>query len=178
MDLMNLARGTIAVFLNSPAKKLANVVGIDDKRIDELYIDLANKINEQKLKSVPTKDRVILLPQCLRGENCPASQDDEGFHCKECGKCKIADIMKLAKKNKAKVFILPGGSMAARLLHKQKPGGVIGVACSKELVMGMNMLAKNKIPGQSIFLLKDGCRNTDVDIYEIKEMLENNGRKK
>ena len=175
MDFMNLARSTIALFLNSPAKHMANFVGIDDRRVDELYVDLVNKINEERFQSIPAGDRIILLPQCLRHSKCPAPQDDEGFHCRECGRCKIADVMKLARKMKSKVFILPGGSMVPKLIHKYKPKAVLGVACYRELVLAANLVTKMKIPVQVVFLLRDGCRNTDVDLYELKDAMRNNG---
>lgn len=172
MDLMNLARQTIAVFLNSPAKKVANFVGIKDKRVDELYVDLRNKVCEKKFVEVPAKQRVVFLPQCLRGANCKAPQDDEGYHCLKCGGCSIAKIMEFTEKNGTRVFILPGGSMIHRMMQKYSPKAVIGVACNRELVEGISAMEKVNIPSQGIFLLKDGCKNTEVDLEEVLEKIK------
>jgi len=151
------------------------LVGIEDQRIDEMYVDLLNRALHEKFTKIPPNERILLLPQCLRGDKCPAEQDQEGFHCKQCGKCKIAEIMKIAKKLKTKVFVLPGGSMVPRLLKKYKPKAVIGVACYRELEQGMGLVEKQGLPTQGVCLLRDGCKNTDVDLLELKELMQNNG---
>lgn len=175
MDLMNITRGTVAIFLNSPVKLLANFVGINDSRIDQIYIDLMNRINETRFRSVPASEIMIFLPQCLRNSKCPGPLDDEGYHCRECGRCKIADVMKIARRLESKVFILPGGSIVPRLLKKYNPKAVVGVACFRELSMAVSIVTRMNIPLQAIYLLRDGCRNTDFNLYELKEVL-NNGR--
>ena len=176
MDVMNIARATVTVFLNSPAKRLANFVGIDDGRIDEMYVDLSNKIDASQFERVPASDVMVFLPHCLRNEKCPAPQDEDGYHCKECGKCKIADAMRICRKMGSKVFILPGGSMLPRLLSKHKPKAVVGVACFRELSMAVCLVTKLKIPLQAVFLSKDGCKDTDFDVYELKQVLEHTRR--
>lgn len=175
MDLMNIARSTVAAFLNSPAKRLANFAGIDDARIDEIYVDLVNRMEASRFNRVPIRSVMVFLPHCLRHAKCPAPQDEEGYHCRECGKCKIAEVVKLSRKAGSKVFILPGASMLPRLLSKHKPEAVVGVACFRELSMAVNLVTKLKIPLQAIFLSRDGCKDTDFDVYELKPLLE--GRK-
>ena len=68
-------------------------------------------------------------------------------------------------------FILPGGSLAQKILLELKPKASLGVACSKELVLGSFLCEKIGVIGQGIALLRDGCINTIVDMKDLKETL-------
>lgn len=175
MSIVNLFRGTIALFLNSPAKNIANSLGIDDERVAYTYLDLKNKMNEEEFSKIDPKNRIIFLPQCLRASSCKAPQDELGYHCQLCGKCKIATIVKEARKVGSEVFVLPGASVIPRIIKEFKPQAILGVACFRELVQGVSLTEKHNILSQTICLLKDGCKNTDVDLDSVKGKL--NGAK-
>jgi hypothetical protein len=66
---------------------------------------------------------------------------------------------------------LPGGSLATKILGDLKPKASLGVACSKELVLGSYLCEKMGVIGHGVELLKDGCINTIVDIKTLKEAL-------
>jgi hypothetical protein len=68
-------------------------------------------------------------------------------------------------------FILPGGSLAKKILLELKPKASLGVACSKELVLGSYLCEKMGVIGQGVELLKDGCINTIVDIKTLTKVL-------
>ncbi len=174
MNVMNTARSILALMLTSPVKNVAKIVGVNDALIDELYVDLKNKLADEKLALVLASQKMVLLPQCLRHRECPAPQDDEGFHCVGCGRCKIKGIMKESKKTGIKTFVLPGGSMIPRILLKYKPKAVIGVACMKELVLGINEVDKAGILVRGVRLTKDGCHETDLNEYELYDLMHQN----
>lgn len=159
------------MFLNSPAKNLANFLGIDDERVAYTYLDLKNKMNEEAYFKIPQRDKILLLPQCLRSSSCKAPQDEFGYHCQLCGKCKIATVVKEARKVGSEVFVLPGASVIPRIIKKFKPRAILGVACIKELVQCVSLTDRYNIAGQGICLLRNGCRNTDVDLNLVKEKL-------
>ncbi len=171
MSVVNLFRGTIALFLNSPAKNIANFIGIDEARVAYTYLDLKNKMNEEEFSKIDPKDRIIFLPQCLRSSSCKAPQDELGYHCQLCGKCKIATIVKEARKVGSKVFVLPGADVVPIIIKKFKPQAILGVACIRELVQCASLIDKYKITGQGVLLLRGGCKNTDVDLNLVNEKL-------
>jgi hypothetical protein len=70
------------------------------------------------------------------------------------------------------IFILPGGSLAQKILLELKPKASLGVACSKELVLGSYLCEKVGVIGQGVKLLKDGCINTVVDMKILGNALE------
>ena len=154
-------------------KSLLALIDADTGLADELYTKMANELNYSAFADVDFKDRALLLPQCLRNvEKCKATMGDNGWECKHCGQCAISEIKKEAEKLGYKVYIVPGGSMIARIIKANGIKGVVGVACNFELAEGMEMMATTKIWSQGVTLDKDGCVNTAVDIEKIKRMLQ------
>jgi hypothetical protein len=146
-------------------------LGFKEKELEQIYLDLKNKVNRKKFFGVDISKRMVFLPQCLRGKNCKAKQDKFGFHCLQCGECKIADIVKTARSVKIKVFVLPGSSIIPSIVTKFKPSAVIAVACFKELVQGIELSEKYKIPTQFVNLTRAGCRNTDVALCDVLKLM-------
>ncbi|MCD6154809.1 MAG: DUF116 domain-containing protein [archaeon GB-1867-097] len=143
---------------------IAHKFNVDEMELLKLYVDLKNKANRVKFSLVPYAERILLLPQCLRSSNCPAELGDFGYNCIDCGKCMIGKVYRFALKLGYKgVFIIPGGSMIAKIFEKVKPKACLGVACFKELFLGSFLCEKFGVVGQGIPLLRDGCINTLVD---------------
>ncbi|MDI6856179.1 MAG: DUF116 domain-containing protein [Candidatus Thermoplasmatota archaeon] len=140
----------------------------DTSLADELYIELRNALNREGFKKVPFNKRALFLPQCLRSaEHCKAELSDEGYVCKECGSCTAYTLKKEAEKLGYKVFIIPGGSMVMNILKNNSVEAVLGVACKLELCQGAERLASTSIWAQGVPLLRDGCKNTSVDVEKV-----------
>lgn len=153
-------------------EQLATKVGVEEQELFQLYIEAKNRSMIESFAATPYNERVVLLPQCLRAKDCPAEIGNYGYECKQCGKCSVENIMKSAKELGYKgAFVLPGGSLAKNILLELKPKASLGVACSKELVMGSYLCEKVGVIGQGVQLLKDGCINTIVDMKTLKEKL-------
>lgn len=172
-----VARAT-AVGLHTSISDIANRVGkevgvLDERWVKYTTIELHNGLNKDFYKAVPKKDRVVFIPHCLRNiKECKMPIDEDGYHCLKCGKCVIGDIVKECDKNNMKYFIVGGGSQVINIVNKYKPKAVVGIACFNELQMAIEKLGGGqKFPGQGIILKKDGCVNTEVDMTEIREVL-------
>ena len=155
-------------------KFVAKKLGLPERLLNYTHTEIRNKLNELKYVSVPYSERILFLPQCLRNsQKCKAVLGEEGWICKECGSCKIYALTNIAKKTGySQVFIVPGGSMVHKLIEKYKPNAVTGVACFNELSMASDKLHGSLLGHQSILLLKDGCRDTDVNVEEVEEKLK------
>jgi hypothetical protein len=172
-----VARAT-AVGLHLSISDIANRIGKEVGVLDETWvkyttIELHNGLNKDFYKAVPKKDRVVFIPHCLRNiKECKMPIDEDGYHCLKCGKCVINDIVKECDKNNMKYFIVGGGSQVINIVNKHKPKAVVGIACFNELQMAIEKLGGGqKFPGQGVMLKKDGCVNTEVDMSEIREVL-------
>lgn len=150
---------------------LALKLGMDERELMKLYIDLKNKLHRDRFVKTEFSNRILLLPQCLRSRSCEAELTEYGYECKECGRCVIPEIKKVAEDLGYKVFILPGGRIVEKIIKAFKPKAVLGVACLKELVLGSMVCEKARIPAQGVALLRDGCVETDVHLADVFEVL-------
>ena len=152
-------------------EKLLNTVDINEKDLLRLYIQSKNNANRNYFASTNFKDRILLLPQCLRSRECQATLDDLGYHCKDCGKCAISEVKSKAETLGYSVFVLPGGSIVENILQKIKPKACLGVACMKELFLGNFITERNNVVPYTLPLLKDGCSQTEVDLPELNSTI-------
>ncbi len=156
----------------SAVKSFLALIDADTGIADALYTKMANELNRSAFANIDFKDRALLLPQCLRNlEKCKGEMTEFGWVCKHCGQCSISEIKKEAEKLGYQVYIVPGGSMIARIIKANGIKGVVGVACNFELSEGMEMMSTTRIWSQGVTLKKDGCVDTVVDIEEVKKML-------
>ena len=160
--------------LYMPAKKVVIMAGGNDFMIDIVSTEIRNILLKNQFSMVPYNQRIIVLPQCLRGIDCPAKFSSvEGAKCISCGKCKIKEIAARAKElGYIGTYIAPGGGFVKRIIKSTKPGAVIGVGCPYEVNLGLLEVSSKGIPVQGVTLLNSGCVTTDVDLNAVFETME------
>ncbi|HEX55353.1 MAG TPA: DUF116 domain-containing protein [Candidatus Altiarchaeales archaeon] len=165
---------SILDFLYLPSKKVISILGGNDAMVDIVNAEMRNMLLKKKFSEVPYSERIIILPQCLRDTECPASFSSvDGARCVGCGKCKIYEITKKANKLGYKgAYIAPGGGFVKRIIQRTKPRAVIGIGCPYEVNMGLLEVSNMGIPCQGIILLKSGCVKTDVDLLSVYSVME------
>lgn len=162
----------VDVGTKSALKSALAILGKDDTHIDELYIKIKNEVNLPRMKEVPKKERALFLSHCLRNtKKCIATMNGFGYECKHCGNCQISEIKQAAEKLGYSVYIVPGGSMVFKIINEKKPRAVIGVACYVELEQAMENAGRINLPNMGVPLLKDGCKDTAVDVKKVVSML-------
>ena len=168
-----LAKTKLSSLALHKLEQLATKVGVEEQELFQLYVEAKNRSMIDSFAATPYNERVVLLPQCLRAKDCPAEIGEYGYECQQCGRCIVAKIMQLTKDLGYRgTFIMPGGSLAKKVLVEIKPKASLGVACYKELVMGSYLCEKVGVIGQGVELLKDGCINTIVNMKALKEALK------
>lgn len=173
-------------FLGSQAKRLVKVFKIDEATglnlvdaitlvEDLIEVQAANKIQRDKFEKAERK--ALLLPHCARArmdKQCMADfkADVPTYVCKNCrDNCLINKATALGKAKGYDTYVIPGGACAEKLLKDGKYDGVVGVACGMELKMALGLLKKLGIPGQGIFLTKNGCSNTSINLRHLASIL-------
>lgn len=133
---------------------------------------VANEVWKDTLASVPYERRVLLLPQCLRDKDeCPATIDEFGLLCEECGKCPIGGIQKEAEKLGYVVLVAEGTTVVTKLLEGGKIDAVIGVSCLSALERSFPHMASHAIPGFAVPLITNGCIKTTMDTDWVREAM-------
>ncbi len=158
-----------------PFKKLSENMGFDSTLVDHISVEVRNKVNSNKFKSIDNNDKIIVLPHCLRNPNCPATLERSGLECILCNKCVIGNIKEKAEELGYSVFIIPGSTFIKSIAERKKFKAVLGVACYQDLNLAMMNLGK--FYPQGVPLSRDGCYRTKVDlkaVYEIMGVCDDN----
>ncbi len=156
------------------AKKVTIALAIEKEELVNLvFIEAMNVLKRSEYTHVPIEKRVLLIPHCLRDPiRCKAPIDEDGYHCKKCGACVIADITRSAEEKGLKWYMVGGGSHAIRIIKNAQPRAVLGIACFDEAMMAIEKISEYGIPIQAVLLSKDGCVNTEVDFDAVQAKLD------
>lgn len=150
-------------------KKFSENVGVDGKIVDQIGVEVRNKVNEKLFWKVKPHDKILVLPHCLRHTECEATLESSGLVCKDCHRCVIGMLKDKGESMGYQVFIIPGSTFLKKIVEKNNFKAVIGVACYQDLNLALMKLSK--YPGQGIPLLRDGCMNTKVDTRTVLEKM-------
>lgn len=157
------------------------------RRRDEYHLNMvgAEILNrEYRKKFLATKEKLLLLPACMRAlddDSCKSIKTDEGYVCMKCtGSCRVNNLTSMGEKNGFKVLIIPHESDAFKNRNKNiEETGIIGVACVLNLISGgLKADALGFIP-QCVFLDYCGCKkhwhnkgfSTDINISRLIKLL-------
>jgi len=151
-------------------KKFAGNVGVDEKIVDQIGVEVRNKVNEKSFKKIDDKDKLLILPHCLRSPQCEAKLDSTGLHCKDCNRCVIGILKNKAEDKGYNVFIIPGSTFLKKIVKENNFKAVLGVACYQDLNLAMTQLSKFSCQG--VPLLKDGCVCTKVDTRAVLDKMD------
>jgi hypothetical protein len=150
-------------------KKFAERVGVDDKIVDQIGVEVRNKVNEKIFQRVKPQEKILVLPHCLRNSECEATLESSGLVCKDCNRCVIGVLKNKGEEMGYQVFIIPGSTFLKKIVEKNRFKAVLGVACYQDLNLAMNKLSKFHCQG--VPLLRDGCINTKVDSRAVLEKM-------
>lgn len=124
----------------------------------------------RKLAEVPYSERLVLLPQCLRSNQCKAPRGKFGLlECQGCRQkredgleCPIPTMVEIAYEiGYGGVYVFTGGSGIVSFLKEiGLPGAVLGVACEPEIIEGRKKMDELGIPNQVEYLVEAGCAET------------------
>lgn len=159
----------VSDILYSPLKWLSIKLGFDEHMIDQIGVDVRNKVNKNKFKKIDNKRKILFLPHCLRSGSCKARLDETGLVCYKCGKCSVGEIKEKAEYIGYKVFIVPGSSFVKKIMKDNEFDSLVGVACYEDL--NLTMMNFNKFTPQGVLLSKSGCFETEVNVDKVLEKI-------
>ncbi len=147
-------------------------LGISKQKIQQSFVEVNNLLVRAKCTAVKPKRILLLMPHCLQFNDCPIKITSDAYRCQACGKCKIKDLVVLAKKHDVYLSVATGGTLARRRVAEAKPQAIIAVACERDLTSGI----QDAYPLPVIGILNKRpygpCFNTSVDIAKVAEALE------
>lgn len=150
------------------APGLSLVAGFEDFTA----VMLNNALWETYLAAIPTEQRLLLLPLCLRDPSrCEAPRDELGLICRQCGACNVPDLSEHAEKLGMPVLVAESSSRVVEWVESGEIQAVIGVSCMESLQKAFPAMLRFAVPGLAVPLTKDGCRDTEFDLPFLYEAL-------
>ena len=156
-------------------KRALDLLRISPDLVDQIYVLTIDTACKRAWERTSVKNRAIFLPQCIRNSKSrQAELTEKGYVCKRCNKCPVPEIIDLAKScGYDHIYVVPGGSLVHKIIKENKDiKAALGVACLFELCEAIERLYPNGFTVQAVQLLKTGCVDTIVDVYEVKERIK------
>ena len=146
--------------------------GMDPKYTDFAAVLVNNEVWRETVSAIPYEKRLLLLPKCLRStDGCPASFDEIGLLCEQCGRCVIGDLKEQAERLGYAVLVAEGSPVVMSLIESGRIEGVVGASCLSVLERVFPYMEAGAVPGIAIPLLQNGCANTSADLDWLWEAI-------
>ena len=197
--ILNRAHEDLSVYLRDVEQHIRSVPfhkHLNDRSIlttrEQYYLymiefELINRINLSEF--ISTGFRIALLPYCLKENHidCKATPDEIDYRCKTCLKtCYINRLGKILQENGINPYILSRGRVGKLLMKLNKEHGsvgVLGIACIVELIEGMRLCRKAKLPVIGIPLNANRCprwlgtmHETNIDLEALQSLVADAGQ--
>ena len=165
-------RGIVIEVLFPIMVVVGKLLGISKEKIQQSFVEVNNLLVRAKCSDIKPKRILLLMPHCLQFNDCAIKITSDAYKCQACGKCKIKDLVVLARKHGVHLSVATGGTLARRRVAEAKPHAIIAVACERDLTSGI----QDAYPLPVIGILNERpygpCFNTSVDISKVAEALE------
>jgi hypothetical protein len=139
-------------FLTPLIFRLGRKFGVSYDQMGNSFIRVSNSLIRSTKRNIANPKILILLPRCLT-----KSLQDK--------------IKQLAKNYNCLIFTVPGGSLARKIIARERPKAVIGVACERDLISGIRDVHNIPVIGIPNTRPEGPCKNTLVDFNKIEDAI-------
>lgn len=173
LKIFQIIAWDLVIFLFPIAVFLGRLVNIDKERIERSFIELSNHLFKQR-KLIVAPDRILLLlPHCLQLDTCPLRITQDVNNCKQCGKCPIGALLGICKKYGVHMAVVPGGTLARKVVKTLRPKVVLAVACERDLTSGIQDVFPLAVFGVLNERPNGPCFNTCVNPVLVEQAIRN-----
>jgi hypothetical protein len=164
-------RGRLGLRIIPIAMKLAKPLGKTADRMVHSFVRVNNAVVESLTGKV-AGPVLVLLPRCIQNADCKQPIVEDADSCKRCGKCPMAELLEIrARFENVEYYVLTGGGVAVDIVRKVRPAAVIGVACERELLAGIESVGGLPVVGLANVRPEGPCLHTQVCIEDFEETL-------
>ncbi len=128
--------------------------GISQDRLGYSLIEIHNELTRLRLKKSSNGRILCLAPRCLDREN-------------------VDQVRSLCAEYDVDFYMAPTGAQARQQIVKIKPAAIIGIACERDLITGINDVGY-RIPVLGVTNKRPAgpCKNAFIDLSEVRESIE------
>lgn len=150
---------------------LGRLIDIDRERIERSFIELSNHLVRGRTLRISADKVLILAPHCIQLDLCSHRITSKIDNCKQCGKCPVGDLLRIAHELGVHLAVVPGGTLARQVVMKLRPRAVLAIACERDLVSGIHDTFPLPVVGVLNARPNGPCRNTWVDVAAVERNL-------
>ena len=138
----------------------------------KLVVGLNNLITRARRTRVRPDQLLLLFPRCLQNSECSCNIVKDVANCRHDGKCKVGDLIDLARKYGCRIVFATGGQLALQEVKADRVGAVVAVACTKELRQGILAAFPKAVIGITNTCPHGPCTDTDVDVDKVERAIQ------
>ncbi|MCD4830077.1 MAG: DUF116 domain-containing protein [Candidatus Cloacimonetes bacterium] len=162
----------LSMMILYPVALLLGRLFLSRDRLQESFVHVNNSfIKSMKGRFIPARV-LILLPHCLQQTACGIRITLDIGRCQSCGRCDIGELKELARRYGVPIAIATGGTLARRIVVKNRPKFIIAVACHRDLVSGIQDVFPIPVYGVLNDRPEGPCVNTRVAVERIEHALQ------
>ena len=151
---------------------IGRVMGISKERVRASFIQVNNEmVNAQRGKYAPG-EILLLMPHCLQNSLCRHRLTYNIHNCRRCGDCNIAALLDISDAKGIPMAIATGGTIARRIVVKNKPKLIIAVACERDLASGIQDTYPLPVYGILNQRPHGPCLDTRVPMEKVRHTIE------
>ena len=151
---------------------IGKVRGVTKDQLRQSMIDLINHLVVMNLYKVPPERILLLTPHCLQENTCIHKVTHDVYNCKQCGRCQVGGLLKIAKEYGCQFIVVTGGTLARMKVKEAKPKAIIAIACERDLASGMADVFPIPVIGVLNERPNGPCCNTTVDPERVRAVVE------
>ncbi len=147
-------------------------LALPDDYLGFAMVSVSNEFWRRQFAAVAFRERLLLLPHCLRKHGvCPASYDAVGLHCEHCGSCILDELLREAEALGYRTIVAEGTPAVLRHALAEGVKAVLGVACLDSLDQAFERVSQLGVPNAAVPLLADGCVDTVAELDVLRKWM-------
>jgi len=151
------------------AATLSQVLHFDRNRLRTSFVKVNNALTKAQSSRIRGDRILILLPHCLQIDICNRKITNDINNCVRCGRCPVGKLVALGETFGLKIEVVNGGTLARRRVALFRPGGIVAVACERDLTFGIQDVHPIPVYGVINDRPNGPCFNTCVDMNLVEE---------
>lgn len=140
-------------FLTPLILALGKKLGVSYDRMGNSFIKVSNSLIRTSQRQITSGKILILVPRCLRR---PIQKQ----------------IVSIANRYQCLIYTVAGGELARKVIAENRPAAIIGVACERDLLLGIRDVQHIPVIGIPNQRPEGPCKNTTVDYQKIEEAVQ------
>jgi hypothetical protein len=154
------------------AATLAQLLGINRNRLRTSFVKVNNALTIAQKNRIKGDRILVLLPHCLQIDVCQRKITNDVTNCVKCGRCPVGNLVEIGEKYGLHMEVVNGGTLARRRVATFRPGGIVAVACERDLTFGIQDAHPVPVYGVINDRPNGPCVNTCVDMTMVEDAVK------